>query len=100
MRKWKQLVGALLLTTLLIGLGLLDGALLPGDNAEIGEAEISYAAAAKLPEIRIKKPIRNEHGDLIGCAGKGNGCVIVVMRVGGTQHEVLIDLEKRDFVLR
>ena len=100
MRRWKQLVGALLLTTLLIGLGVLDGALLPGDMPEVGDAEITTAAMAKFPEIRIKKPVRNEEGDLIGCVGKGDGCVIVVMSVGGTTHEALIDLEKFDFVLR
>jgi len=100
MRKWKQLVAALLLTAFFIGLGLLDGALLPADNSEIGEAEITTAAIAKFPEIRIKKPVRNEEGDLIGCVGKGDGCVIVVMSVGGTKHEALIDLERGDFVLR
>ena len=99
MRRWKQLVGALLLTTFLIGLALVNGTELFADNsAQIGEAQIVTAAMAKFPEIRIKKPIRNEEGDLIGCAGKGNGCVIVVMSVGGVQHELLITAQ--DVVLR
>lgn len=91
MQKCKQLAAALVTSLLLIGLGLLNGAQLFGafSNSQIGEAQVSYAATG-LPEIRIKKAQRNEHGDLIGCWGKGNGCVIVVMTVAGEQYELLI----------
>ena len=98
MRKWKSLVGALLLTVLLIGLALLNGAELFADpNSGMGECQVTYAAAA-FPEIRIKKPVRNDEGDLIGCIGKGNGCVVIVMSFAGQERELLITAQ--DVLLR
>ena len=100
MQKWKQVVAALLLTVFLIGMGLVNGAQLfvGSSESQIGQPEIDLAAAGRLPEIRIKKAQRNDQGDLIGCWGTGNGCVIVVMTVFGEQHELLITAQ--DVVLR
>ena len=99
MRKLKSVVSALLLTVLLIGLALLNGAELFADpNSGMGECQVTYAKAGKFPEIRIKKPTYNDEGDLVGCSDKGNGCVIIVMFAGGQQHELLITAQ--DILLR
>lgn len=91
MRKWKQLVGAVLLTVFLIGLGFLDGALLPADNSQIGEAEISSTAAmGALPRIKMRKAQYNDDGELIGCFNTGKNCVIIGLDVAGKTRELLV----------
>lgn len=79
MRKWKQIVGAVLVTAFLIGLGLLDGALLPVDNSQIGEAEISTAVLGKIPVIRLKKAVYDDEGNLSSCISGGSNCVVIVV---------------------
>lgn len=97
MRNWKSLVGALLLTMLLIGLALLNGAeplngteTFADSNSGIGEAEIGCAAAGPFPEIRIKKAKYDDDGNLIGCFEKGNNCVVIVFTVAGRTQELLV----------
>lgn len=99
MRKWKQLVSVILLTTLLIVLGLVNGAEPFADcNSQISEAQISSAAAGPFPEIRLKRPRYDDDGNLVGCSGKGNKCVIVVLTVAGERHEILMTAQ--DVILR
>ncbi|GAH90389.1 unnamed protein product [marine sediment metagenome] len=92
MRKLKKVVCVLALTALLVAVTAVDGTLLMtgAADAQIGEAQISCAAAGPFPEIRLKKPHYDDDGHLIGCWGKGTKCVIVVMAVGGKEHEMVV----------
>jgi len=92
MRKLKKVVSVLALTVLLIAVTVVDGTLLMTGSADpqIGEAQIGCAAAGPFPEIRLKKPHYDDDGYLIGCWGKGTKCVIVVMTVGGQEHELVV----------
>ncbi|GAH92745.1 unnamed protein product [marine sediment metagenome] len=91
MRKVKKVISVLALTLLLIAVTAVDGTLfLPGSPDTIGEAQIDCAAAGPFPEIRLKKPHYDDDGNLIGCWGTGNKCVIVVMDVAGQERQLSI----------
>lgn len=93
MRKWKQLACVSLLTTLLIGLGLVDGGQLftGSTDSQMGEAEISSSAAmAAVPTIKFRKAQYDDDGLLIGCFDTGKNCIVIGLDVAGTQRELLV----------